>query len=182
MKIALFGKMRSGKDTVGAFLIEQMGFTRYAFGDEIGRVIDEYFPEAREGGKPRKHYQEIGQSFRKLNECVWINKVLQRIKYDEFETVEVMKQPFHAVICDGRQKNEEIKMREAGFIIVKVECDEEKRIERIKASGDNFNPEQLNHETELQVDLIEPDVVITNNGTLEELYIQVIKLIEGEVK
>ena len=53
MKIALFGKIRSGKDTVGKILIEEYGFNRFAFGDGIGEIIQKYFPEAWEGGKPR---------------------------------------------------------------------------------------------------------------------------------
>ena len=36
----------------------------------------------------------------------------------------------------------------------------------MKALGDVFSPEDLHHETELQVDLIKPDVEIINDGTL----------------
>ena len=35
MKVALFGKIRSGKDTVGELLIKEYGCTRVAFGDGI---------------------------------------------------------------------------------------------------------------------------------------------------
>ena len=177
MKIALFGKMRSGKDTVGEILITQYGFQQYAFGREIGRIITEYFPEAYKNGKPRHHYQFIGQMFRELDQDVWVKKVLQKVHSDEFEKTVYSDEPLHAVITDGRQLNEAEKMREAGFLIVKVECDEDIRIDRIKASGDNFSPEQLYHETELQVDLIHADVIIKNNGTLEELQIEVMKLV-----
>ena len=46
MKVALFGKMRSGKDTVGKILIDEYHFKRFAFGDGIGEIIEKYFPEA----------------------------------------------------------------------------------------------------------------------------------------
>lgn len=178
MKIALFGKMRSGKDTVGKFLVDQFNFQRLAFGDEIGTVIETYFPEAFKDGKPRHHYQFIGQRFRELDQDVWVKKVLQKVIYEESMGEILNYGPLNFVITDGRQLNEAEKMREAGFLIVKVECDEDLRIERIKASGDNFNPEQLQHETELQVDMIQPDYVIKNDGTLEALHIQVMKLVE----
>lgn len=178
LKIALFGKMRSGKDTVGKFLVDQFNFQRLAFGDEIGTVIETYFPEAFKDGKPRHHYQFIGQRFRELDQDVWVKKVLQKVIYEESMGEILNYGPLNFVITDGRQLNEAEKMREAGFLIVKVECDEDLRIERIKASGDNFNPEQLQHETELQVDMIQPDYVIKNDGTLEALHIQVMKLVE----
>lgn len=173
MKIAIFGKMRSGKDTVGEILIEEHGFTRLAFGDSIGYIIDEYFPKARENGKPRKHYQFIGQALRELDADVWINHLLKRA-----ENISVHNLLYHGksgdfVVTDGRQENEAYRLREAGYTIVKVVADEGKRIERLEQLGDNFSPEMLQHETERQVDYIAPDILIENNGTLEELRIKV---------
>lgn len=176
MKIALFGKMRSGKDTVAKILIEEYGFTRYGFGDGIGRVIKEYFPEAWAGGKPRGHYQFIGQQFRKLNEYVWIDYTLNTI-FEDGRPYRIFGKEFNVVIADGRQLNEAKRLKEAGYLIVKVETPEELRIQRMKELGDVFSPEQLNHETELQVDMIEPDVLILNDGTLEELEEKVQKML-----
>ena len=169
MKIALFGKIRSGKDTVGKVLTDDYGFTRYAFGDAIGEVIKDYFPDAFAGGKPRKHYQVIGQSFRQLDEDVWVKKVINDIESAGHERI---------IITDGRQVNEAEKMRDAGFLIVKVICDEKIRIKRMMDSGDVFNEESLTHETELQVDKVVPDVVIINEGSLMELYLKVANLLK----
>ena len=68
------------------------------------------------------------------------------------------------------EANEVKWLKENGFYIVKVEADEEVRIQRMKAEGDTFKKEDLYHETELQVDLIQPDMTVQNNGTLEELH------------
>lgn len=171
MKIALFGKIRSGKDTVGKILIEEYGFNRYAFGDGIGNIIKEYFPEAWAGGKPREHYQFIGQQLRELDSNVWVNYLLHNIKKDE----EILRfkygynKPYKVVVTDGRQINEAEKLQEQGYLIIKVTCPEEIRIERMKRAGDVFTPESLKHDTELQVDLIKPDIEIDNSGTIEGL-------------
>lgn len=183
MKIVLFGKIRSGKDTVGKILIEKYRFKRFAFGDEIGNIIETYFPKAYINGKPRHHYQFIGQKFRELDEDVWINAVLSKVDRHEtylcFKNVVIKRDPIlshslgeyenNVVVTDGRQKNEEIKMRKAGYVIVKVVADEEIRIKRMEEAGDNYRPEMLTHETELQVDEVKADYIIYNNGTMEDL-------------
>ena len=177
MKIALFGKIRSGKDTVGKILIEEYGFNRFAFGDGIGEIIQKYFPEAWEGGKPRKHYQHIGQQLRVLNSDVWINYLLTKVKEGELNSCQTWEQ-FNVVVTDGRQVNEAEKLRKEGYLIVRVTTDSAIRLARMKALGDVFNREDLLHETELNVDLIEPDVEIFNNGTYEELKDTIQKLIK----
>lgn len=175
MKIAIFGKMRSGKNTVADILKKEYGFNEYAFGDGIGEIIDNYFPEARVTGKPRYHYQYIGQNLRVLNHCVWINYLLKKVKADEIEHDHLIaiggedEGAYKVVVTDGRQFDEAKCLKEAGYIIIKVVCPERLRIERMKASGDNFTIEQLYHETERQVDLIEADIELTNDGTLAGL-------------
>lgn len=185
MKIALFGKIRSGKDTVGKILIEEYGFNRFAFGDGIGEIIQKYFPEAWEGGKPRKHYQHIGQQLRVLNPDVWINYLLTKVKEGELNSYQTWEQwvhnpkPFNVVVTDGRQVNEAEKLRKEGYLIVRVTTDSAIRLARMEALGDVFNKEDLLHETELNVDLIDPDVEIFNNGTLEELKDNIQKMLGG---
>lgn len=63
MKIAIVGKIRSGKKVVGDYFIERYECEQMAFADEIGTVISYYFPDAFVEGKPRFHYQQIGQFF-----------------------------------------------------------------------------------------------------------------------
>ena len=168
MKIALLGKMRSGKDTVGEYLCDTHNCKRFAFGDEVKDVINTYFPKAFENGKPREHYQVIGQSFRKLNPNIWIERTLEKIN-----TVEQLNPNINIVVTDVRQPNEATELRKRGFTIIKVVAPEHIRLERILAAKDNFNEEELHHETELNVDRCVYDYCITNDGTLEELYREV---------
>lgn len=177
MKVALFGKIRSGKDTVGEILINEYGCTRVAFGDGIKKIIDEFFPEAWDNGKPRHHYQFIGQKLRELNPDVWVNNLIKRAEDIRLQNLIYRGVSTSFVVTDGRQANEAVKLREQGYTIVVVETDETTRIERMRQAGDNFTLEMLRHETELQVDLIEPDYVINNNGTLEDLKNKVRELV-----
>jgi dephospho-CoA kinase len=177
MKVALFGKIRSGKDTVGELLIKEYGCTRVAFGDGIKKIIDEFFPEAWDNGKPRLHYQHIGQELRKLNPDVWINSLVKRAEDIRLQNLIYRGDSTSFVVTDGRQRNEAVKLKEQGYTIVVVETDETTRIERMIQAGDNFSMEMLRHETERQVDLIEPDYIINNNGTLEDLKIKVRELV-----
>ena len=169
LKIALVGKMRSGKDTVGEQLINLYGFRRYAFGDGIKEIVETYFPLAWVDGKPRRHFQHIGQSLRELDEDVWVNYCLDKVSDNTYDNI---------VITDARQENEVKALREAGFIIVKVICDEAIRIERMRANNDNFNLEDLQHETELYVDDVVADIELRNEGTLEELKERVFSLVK----
>lgn len=172
VKIALFGKMRSGKNTVADIMKTREDFEEFSFGEGIGNIIDMYFPTARANGKPRQHYQTIGQALRQLDKDVWINYTLASIhKYEEW--CRKAERDAFVVIADGRQTNEAERLREEGFIIVKVECDEAERLRRIQAENDAFDPSQLNHETELQVDEVRADFVIRNDYGLEELETQV---------
>lgn len=167
MKIALFGKMRSGKNTVADILVKDYQFTEFAFATGIGNIIKEYFPKEWAKGKPRRHYQQIGQELRKLDKEVWINYLLESVKESGAEMV---------VVTDGRQQNEARRLREEGYTIIKVECPEEIRIQRVKDSGDVFTPEQLSHETELAVDTIEADYTIINDKSLAYLENEVMYL------
>ena len=45
MRIALSGLKRSGKDTVGSYLIQNYSCVRFAFADEVKRLAKELFPE-----------------------------------------------------------------------------------------------------------------------------------------
>ncbi|MFP5303338.1 hypothetical protein R2R70_19325, partial [Cobetia sp. SIMBA_158] len=69
-RIAVVGRFRSGKNTFADYITEKYGHIQFAFGDGITKVINQYFPEAFNDGKPRKHYQVIGQSFRELDENI----------------------------------------------------------------------------------------------------------------
>lgn len=151
MKIALCGKMRSGKSTIADILVEDFGFKEFRFAQGIGNIVSVYFPEAYEKGKPRKHYQFIGQKLRELNEDVWVDYIDGIIKRNQsFSNDEL-----DIVISDVRQPNELDYVRNNGFLIIKVVADDETRMKRILQDGDSFNTEDFYHETEQYIDDME---------------------------
>ena len=182
IKIALTGAMRSGKDTV-AELLEQdllnlntnIKFEQVAFGDMLKYFAHDIFLESWTGNKPRKLYQEFGQGIREISkkvyghENVWVNLLAEFIDSKQNEDEEDNKDIRCIVITDLRQPNEYEWCKENGYTIIKVVTDDSTRLERIKEVNDNFNPEDLTHETETYIDSFNEDYYIDNSGTLEEL-------------
>ncbi|MGD7046960.1 AAA family ATPase [Rossellomorea marisflavi] len=165
MKIALAGKMRSGKDTIAEFAVNTYGFKHFAFGDELKRHYHELFGEKE--SKPRSGYQWFGQVARSHDPDIWVDKCFQTLNGYEDNNI---------IITDLRQPNEYKKCKEEGFYIIKVHCDDDLRLQRILSKNDSFNPDDLNHETEQHIDSYKCEYVITNNGTLEELEQQFIDI------
>lgn len=165
MRIAITGKMRSGKDTFADYFIIQKAFTKLAFGDGITEVIKMYFPDAFNDGKPREHYQVIGQTFRQFDPNVWVNVLDSRLT----NATLFFGKSLPVIVTDCRQLNEYEYLKGQGFTVVKVETADELRIERMKANGEDVSPSLLNHGTELEVDNIPYDYLVTNNGTRLEL-------------
>ncbi|ACV62731.1 hypothetical protein Dtox_1885 [Desulfofarcimen acetoxidans DSM 771] len=169
MKIALTGRMRSGKDLVGDYLVTRYCFTRYALGDGVRLVCRLLYPEAVAEGKPRQLYQAVGQGLRSIDPNVWIKYVSRNIAQDGLEDI---------VITDVRQQNEVDMLRRAGFIIVRVNASCQTRLKRMVACGDIFDMADLNHETELHIDTFAVDYEIFNDGDMEGLYQQIERLLK----
>jgi dephospho-CoA kinase len=163
VKIALCGKMRSGKDTVANFLREKHKFTGFRFSEGIWETIRLLYPQIyakRHKEKPRKLLQDIGQKLREVDPNIWVNYTLQQIE----EVGEI-----RVVVTDLRQPNEYLALKEQGFFIVRVSAEDGIRLNRILAENDNFDIQDLYHETERHVDGFNVDFEIKNNGTIEEL-------------
>ena len=175
-KIAIVGKIRSGKDTAADYIIQNYGLKPFSFGSGITEVINRYFPEALTEGKPRKHYQVIGQAFRELNPEIWV-EILEKKLQDEWEE----NPNTGVIITDLRQLNEYKRLKELGFTIIKIEAPFSARLQRIEKEGDVFSWEQLNHETELQAERCPYDYLVVNNSSIEDLYHQ-LKMIMRRVQ
>jgi dephospho-CoA kinase len=172
IKLALCGRMRSGKDAIAEYLAANYEFKRFAFGDGIREICRQLYPDQFEGGaKPRALLQGFGQMARQFDDFVWINRTLNVI---DMYNAQIRKP--HVVISDLRQPNEYAALQKEGFVIIRVTAPEDTRIQRMLAAGDAFNPTDLVHETESHVDSFAVDYEITNGGTLEELFMQVDRL------
>ena len=174
LKIALVGKMRSGKDTVADILQKEYKFNRIAFGDKLKELAHMIFPHVPLDPKPRELYLFMN-TMREFHEDVWV--------YHLANTYNSIKNNSHGiVITDVRQQNELDWCKKNGFTILKVVCDDTIRLERIKASGDAHKEEYLTHNTESSVDQLEFDDWIDNSGNLEDLHEQVVTVLYNTIK
>jgi len=178
MKIAVVGKMRSGKDTLGRYFYDNDtdGWqNKLAFGDEIKRLALIYFPDIVAKGKPRKLYQMLGQMLREIDPDIWVKALDRNMQYL------INKGESNFIVTDVRQMNEYEYLKSKGFTVIKVEANDELRRERIIQAGDVFEPENFYHETETTVDEIPADYIVTNNTTIKDFYAQ-IRFIHEELK
>jgi dephospho-CoA kinase len=173
VKIALTGKMRSGKDTVANHLYIKYGFNRVAFGDELKRQAHETFPWIPQSSKPRALFQQFGQLMRVIDPDVWIKHAERAVNGAIDFRVNTGAERVGVVITDLRQPNEYEWARANGFTIIRVTAPDEVRIGRAIAAGDDFCENDLEHETEKAIDGFEVDYEIVNDGDIDDLKAQV---------
>jgi len=157
MRIAITGKLRSGKTSISDYLERAYEYKRIAFGDALKRYAHEIFGEVE--NKPRELYQSFGQKMREIDSDVWVKQVERVI--NEWESVT----NYSVVIDDLRQPNEYEWARDNGFTIIRINADKDVRIKRAEALGDDFDEENLSHDTESHVDKFEVDYDFVNNTT-----------------
>ena len=176
IKLALVGKLRAGKDTAAQYLTLFYDFHPFAFGDPLKRYLHEIFPHVPREPKPRRLLQLFGQKMREIDPDVWINLTMRQI--DDYlrmypcECGGSALKP-RVVVTDCRQRNEYARLKDAGFVFIRINADDELRIQRALEAGDDFTVHDLAHETELLIDSFDVDYEIDNNGTTSELYAQI---------
>lgn len=196
MLIGLTGKKRRGKDTVANYLVESHGFTRYGFADKVKESVYSLNPlvpmgysdlvameldiagglggmyrlqdvvnligweEAKEIPEVRALLQrsgtEAGRSV--FWKDFWVDILFKTIGTDVFKE--------NIVISDVRFDNEAERIHKYGGRVFRVESNREGL-----PAPDNHASEQ-----DISFDLI--DGVIYNNGSFEELYAEVEKVLK----
>ncbi|ASR79079.1 dephospho-CoA kinase [Bacillus phage AaronPhadgers] len=179
-KIAITGLARTGKSTAADYASEMYGFYVYDMSDDLKLDYDEDamrgpYEYAQHDGKPREGYQLFGQLKRYVHgDDYWIDKVQRRIhndsvaikqrKHESGVGMSLRNNPHQKVLLTGlRQPNEFEYARANGFTIIRLEVDEDIRIERIKASGEVVDEKTIRHETEATLMNEKVDYVVKNN-------------------
>jgi dephospho-CoA kinase len=175
VKIAICGRLRSGKDTAAEHLFLNYGFSRVAFGDALKRNAHAVFPWIPSNPKPRALYQKFGQIMRQeFEEDIWIKHAELSVQAAIDYRVNIIgAEKVGVVVTDVRQQNEVDWCRANGFSIVRVTAPDEDRIARAIAAGDDFTAHDLAHETELSIDKFECDFEVVNDGSVDDLKAQV---------
>jgi dephospho-CoA kinase len=169
VKLALCGRLRSGKDTAANHLYIKYGFSTVAFGDALKKNAHATFPWIYEWNKPRALYQQFGQLMRQIDPDVWIKHAEQAVKGAIDFRVNTGAEKIGVVLTDVRQQNEVDWCRANGFTLIRVTAPDKDRIARAIAAGDDFSVHDLTHETELAIDGFAVDYEIVNDGSVDDL-------------
>ena len=183
--IGIIGLKNSGKDTVGDYLKENFGFTKYAFAHPVKQICKSLFSltdeqledrilkerkDDRWGLSPREMFQRIGTDFGQFAIFKIFPELKGRVSYRElwvklFEEWLEKTPKLNVVVTDIRFKHEAKKIKELGGLIVKIN--------RNTGITDS-------HISEIELNQITPNFIdfeIDNNYELVDLYSQIDKII-----
>ena len=188
--IGICGNKRNGKDTVADYLTEKYEFYKYELASpikDVCRVIFDFSEEQlygnekeivdeRWGTTPRKLLQIIGtelfqediHKYMKEGEFnigrkIWVLKFKHWL--EDINKENIFDFDLNVVVSDVRMLHEVDVIRELGGTIWKV--------------SNNRIPLEDNHLSESSLNGFTCDVLIENNGTLEELYEKVEKILNN---
>ncbi|PFZ38011.1 hypothetical protein COL77_26010 [Bacillus wiedmannii] len=172
-KIAITGKARSGKTELSHYAWMLYGFKEFDFSAVLKDEFHRLFPHIPRDPKPRAYYQKFGQWLREINPDIWVKVTMGKVHEYCFEDAlnKVNHKP--KVLVNGvRQPNEYQRLKEEGFVIIRVNASDDLRIGRARNAGDVFTEADLGHETESHIDTFEVDYEINNDWNLVQLYDQ----------
>lgn len=159
LKIAITGKMGSGKSSLTKIIEElEHGYvTSYSSIIRSTLVNLDLTPT-------RELMQATGDFFRSFDKLVWTKQLLKEVKgINKTIIIEGIRYPFErdALVSEG-------------FKIIKILANDSIRRKRITKRNDIPITDQIwlqwqNHGTEIFVDQIKADYIITNNGSLNDL-------------
>jgi dephospho-CoA kinase len=194
--IAFIGKMRSGKDTAAARLIEVHDYQRLAFADpvrELALKLDPWITYANDDGDWLNGISAIRLSElvdrvgwdRAKDEHPEVRRTLQhagqgvRDLDPSFWIFELLRKyraakPDPVVITDVRYRNEARTLRKRGFKLVRIV----RPLARGEVSARHLDPAKQ-HASETELDDYPCDVVISNSGSLADLHAAVDALALG---
>lgn len=153
MALLAFGcEARVGKDTAVDYLIAKKGGAKKSFAAPLYDIL--HYTHTRLRLKPRKDrkfLQLVGDWGRKQNDHIFINVLLQEI---DLETGNVY-------VSDVRYPNEFFSLKNRGFTMIRLIRDD-----RFVSADTSIT----SHSSENSLQDFPWDIIIRNNGSLEDLY------------
>lgn len=170
--ICLAGELASGKGAVSDYIKEKYSGEYYRFSDAFRKILDVLHLTCN-----RENLSNLSLHIRKA----FGEDILSRAMIGEIE-----ESTSSIIVIDGMRRIEEIHelQKLPGFQLIFVDTDIETRFERIKKRGENTDDstktfEEFKKDHTLNADVTikdlkeKADIVIDNNGTLEELHVQI---------
>jgi len=166
-KIMLMGSTAgAGKSTVAQYLADSYNFYEITFATPIYDIAQEFFYMKI---KDRALLQDVGQKMREIDPYVWVNYAFAEAK---------MWNDMNVVISDVRQLNEFERGLIEGFLPVRVKCDRDIAVERIRKRDGYCDVGRLDGPAEDGTrELVVPE--LDNSGTIEQLYLQIDELMRS---
>jgi len=151
MKIAISGKMCSGKSFITNLLIkhfekENKYFKKLSFADDVYKIARELFNMKT---KNRQLLQSIGTKMREIDPDIWTKSTTLRTQNHKF-----------VIIDDLRFPNELHYLKQNNFTLIRLNISKKEQIKRLKETyPDTFKQhlENLNHQSETSFDNISND-------------------------
>lgn len=163
MKIAVTGKICSGKSTFANIIKDKLKLNKYSFADNVKKYAKELFDMSY---KDRKLIQELAEKLKEIDNDIWIKQLDKNIKDKD-----------NIIIDDLRFENEYNYLRSNKYFIIKLLIDKNQQIKRIKElykENANEHIERLEHISELNIDKLDADLVINTNDINIETLIEII--------
>lgn len=163
MKIAITGKICSGKSTLANIIKDKLKLNKYSFADNVKKYAKELFDMSY---KDRKLIQELAEKLKEIDNDIWIKQLDKNIKDKD-----------NIIIDDLRFENEYNYLRSNKYFIIKLLIDKNQQIKRIKElykENANEHIERLEHISELNIDKLNADLVINTNDINIETLIEII--------
>lgn len=146
MKIAICGKMASGKTTLADWFVEHHGFQKISLAAKVKSIAADLFAMV---GKDRRLLQQIGMKMREIREDVWIDYLINH----EGENL---------IVDDVRFINEAEKLKTAGWTLIRINIDDDLQKERLQFTYPDDWEVHWNSRgdsSEAQVDLISAELL-----------------------
>ena len=167
-RIAICGKICSGKSYISTYLEQNYNFKKYSFGDAVKKYCKEIFGMVN---KDRKLLQLFSKKMKEINNDVWINIIDQQMNLDINNNI---------IIDDLRFNNEYEYLKKKKFIFIKLNIDDELQKERIiETYPDNYQNhlDNRNDNSEKLIDDKAFDYEFTINKQTQNQLLQYISVI-----
>jgi len=146
MKIAICGKMASGKTTLANSIINQNDDegTVLSLAKKVKDIgVELFFMD----GKDRPLLQKIGMKMREIRADVWLDYLIQSADDWQKDNVGVV------VVDDVRFKNEVKKLKDNGWTLIKLEITESLQKERLQKTYTDWKPHWDNRHDASEADV-----------------------------